>query len=611
MVVYILICCLFIYLYKNIPNYENRLRVTLLSQSIDGIDAASDRLIEKIVANNPDFLNANIKDITLRKKNEQYLKDFLNRNISSIYLLFPHDNKYFILLDSDDKNNSKNILPFMLEEIDINSFNKARDTQQKQVYIQKNIPDLGFTLIKPIIIKNIETSFLVIDYTQRTYNSLFSLLSLSAKIIMVFLIVVVILLTIFISYLIRNIYIKHRMYINPNTGTFYRSYLTDNYEKIDFSKYYIALADIDFFKRINDIYGQSIGDKVLHEIIKKISLLLSRDDMFVQYGGEEFLLFISKRDRNIREFKEKLEEIRKRIERLNIKIKQDIVKITISIGGYIQTETSSSLRDAIHKADSALYESKHNGRNRVLYFDIPKSKILHREKLKDMIETDKLICFYQPIVSLKDAQYHHYEALLRIQDGDNIIYPNKILPELEDSYFYSRISMKVIEYNVKKLRQDSRFIISINLSSDDILNHAIFNLLIKNSDIAYRMLIEILETKNVNYIEVENAIQKLKLFGYKICIDDYGSGYSNLSHLLNLSIDYLKIDGSIIKNIYRDKKAHALISSLSAFCKQNGIKVIAEFVENEEILNILMSFDIEYGQGYYFDKAKPYEELFL
>jgi len=113
---------------------------------------------------------------------------------------------------------------------------------------------------------------------------------------------------------------------------------------------------------------------------------------------------------------------------LNIEITQDIVKITISIGGYIQTETSSSLRDAIHKADSALYESKHNGRNRVLYFDIPKSKILHREKLKDMIETDKLICFYQPIVSLKDAQYHHYEALLRIQDGDNIIYPDKILP---------------------------------------------------------------------------------------------------------------------------------------------------------------------------------------
>lgn len=606
--IYFIICCLLIYLYKNIPNYENKLRITLLSQSIDGIDAASDKLIEKIVDNNPNFLRDNIKDINLRKKNEIYLQEFLNRNISSIYLLFSCDDKYFILLDSDSKDND--IPLFMLEDIDIDSLNRAMSSKQKQIYIQTNIKDLGFTLIKPIVTKDKRDTFLVIDYTQRTYNSLFSLLSLSVKIIMIFLILVVILLTIFILYFIRNIYIRHRMYINPNTGTFYRSYLTDNYEKINFSNYYMALADIDFFKRINDIYGQTIGDKVLNAIIKKIFTTLDKEDIFVQYGGEEFLLFISKKNKTTKEFREKLKEIKRTVERLNIRIKQDIVKITISIGGYIQTETSSSLQDAIHKADSALYESKHNGRNRISYFDISKYKILYREKLKDMIESDKLICFYQPIVSLKDLTYHHYEALLRLQDGDKIIYPDAILPELEDSYFYSRISMKVIEYNVKKLRENSNFTISINLNSDDILNDAIFNLLVKNSDIAYRVLIEILETKNVNYIEVENAIQKLKIFGYKICIDDYGSGYSNLSHLLNLSIDYLKIDGSIIKNIYKDKKAHALISALSTFCKQNGIKVIAEFIENEEILNILKGFDIEYGQGYYFDKAKPYEDIF-
>jgi len=610
-VVYIITCFLFIYLYKNIPNYENRLRVTLLSQSIDGIDAASDKLIEKIINNNPNFLKRNIKDINLRKKNEQYLKEFKNRNISSIYLLFPYDNRYFILLDSDDKNMEEGIPPFILEDIDIDSFNRAKNSQTKQVYIQKSIKNLGFTLIKPIVIEGKKSTFLVIDYTQRTYNSLFSLLSLSVKIIMIFLIVVVILLTVSIFYFLKNAYIRHRMYINPDTGSFYRSYLSDNYEKINFSDYYIALADIDFFKRINDIYGQNIGDKVLNSIIKKISILLEKDDIFVQYGGEEFLLFISKVDRDMKEFRYKMESIRKMVEGFNIKIKKDTIKITISIGGFIQTETSSSLQDAIHKADSALYESKHNGRNSVSYFDISKSKILYREKLKDMIESDKLVCFYQPIVLLDNLEHHHYEALLRLKDGDKIIYPDEILPELEDSYFYSRISMKVIEYNVKKLRADSNFIISLNLSSDDLLNDAIINLLIKNSDIAYRMLIEILETKHVDYIEVENAIQKLKLFGYKICIDDYGSGYSNLSHLLNLSIDYLKIDGSIIKNIYKDKKAHTLIASLSLFCKQNGIKIIAEFVENEEILEILKGFGIEYGQGYYFDKAKPYEELFI
>ncbi len=606
-VVYIIICYTFIYIYRNIPSYENRLRVTLLSQSIDGIDAASDRLIDKIVDGDREFLKKNIKNPDLRKKNENYLKEFLNRNISSIYILFTSNNRNFILLDTDDSSNE--IIPFILDDTDINYFNRVKKSGKKQVYIQKNIKDLGFTLIKPIIIDNKIVAFLVIDYTQKTYNSLFSLLNISTKIIMTSIIILIVLLTIFIFFYLKNIYIRYRMYINPETETFYRSYLVDNYEKIDFSNYYIALIDIDFFKRVNDIYGHNIGDRVLNSIIRRISTKLSNRDIFIQYGGEEFLIFIYKKNIAIENFKKKLEEIRKMVENLNIKIRKDVIKMTVSIGAFIQTETSNSLQDAIHKADSALYESKHNGRNTISYFDISKTKILYREKLKDMIEEDKLICFYQPIVNLYTRENHHYEALLRLKDGDKIIYPDEILPELEDSYFYSRISMRIIEYNVKKLRENRDFIISINLSSDDLLNESIINLLIKNSDIAYRMFIEILETKHVNYRRVELSIQKLKLFGYKICIDDYGSGYSNLSHLLNLSIDYLKIDGSIIKNIYKDKKSHTLISSLSLFCKQNNIEVIAEFVENREILEILKSFGIKYGQGYYFDIPRPLEEI--
>ncbi len=606
-VVYIIICYTFIYIYRNIPSYENRLRVTLLSQSIDGIDAASDKLIDKIVNNDREFLKKNIKNPNLRKKNENYLKEFLNRNISSIYILFIFNDKNFILLDTD--NSSNEITPFILDDTDLNFFNRVKKSGKKQVYIQNSIKDLGFTLIKPIIIDGHIDAFLVIDYTQKTYNSLFSLLNISTKLIMTSIIILIILFTIFIFFYLKNIYIRYRMYINPETETFYRSYLVDNYEKINFSNYYVALIDIDLFKRINDIYGHNIGDRVLNRVIKRISATLLNRDIFIQYGGEEFLIFIYKKNITIKDFKDKLEQIRKMIENLNIKIRGDIVKITVSIGGFIQTETSTSLQDVIHKADSALYESKHNGRNTISYFDISKSKILYREQLKDMIDKDKLICFYQPIVNLYTKKTNHYEALLRLKDGDNIIYPDEILPELEDSYFYSRISMKIIEYNVKILRDNSNFTISINLSSDDLLNESIINLLIKNSDIAYRMFIEILETKNIDFNRVKTSIQKLKLFGYKICIDDYGSGYSNLGHLLNISIDYLKIDGSIIKNIHKDKKSHTLISALSLFCKQNNIEVIAEFVENIDILDILKGFDIKYGQGYYFDKPRPLEEL--
>jgi len=608
-VVYIFICSTFIYLYANIHIYENKLRTTLLSQSIDGIDASADKLIDKIVNGSSDFIRDNTINHDMRIKNIELLKDFKNRNILSIYILLPFKNRFFLFLDGDEDNKNKEPELFMLEDIDIDSLIRAKKSKKKQIYIQKNIKDLGFTMIKPILKNNKLIAFFVIDYSQKTYNSMTSLLSVSVKIIMIFLIILIILLTIFILYFLRNSYIKNRMYRNPDSGSFYRSYLTDNYEKINFSDYYISLADIDFFKRINDIYGQANGDKVLNSVMQRISSLLKKDDIFIQYGGEEFLLLISKKDTDIEKFKTIIENIRKMVESLNIKIKDDTINITISIGAFIQTKSASSFQDAIQKADGALYDSKHNGRNIITYFDLSNKIRMYREKLKDMINSDKLVCFYQPIVNIKTKEIHHYEALLRIEDGDEIISPNQILPDLENSYFYSRISMKVIEYNVDKLLKNDKLKISLNLSSDDLINDAILALLRKNSALSDRMLIEILETKDADYIKLEISIQKLKLLGYKFCIDDYGSGYSNLNHLLNLSIDYLKIDGSIIRNIDKDKKAYSLISSLNLFCQENGIKVVAEFVENEKILDVLIDLDIEYGQGYYFDKAKPYNEI--
>jgi len=204
---------------------------------------------------------------------------------------------------------------------------------------------------------------------------------------------------------------------------------------------------------------------------------------------------------------------------------------------------------------------------------------------------------------------HHYEALLRIEDGDKIIFPDKILPALEDSYLYTFLTKKIIEYNIKILRIDSRMRISINLSADDLINDSILFLLLQNSDLSARLYIEILETKSIDYIRVENSIQRLKLLGFKICIDDFGSGYSNLTHLLNLSIDYLKIDGSIIKEILHDKRAYSIVKTFALFSKENNIDVIAEFIDNKEVIEVLRSFGVEYGQGFYFSQAKPYAEL--
>ena len=610
-VVYALVCFLFAQLYSNLPVYENSLKTMLLSQSIDGTDAFSDKLIDKIINNNSNFIKESSQDSDMRKRATELLVDFKNRNISSLFVLISKEDKFYILLDSDDKHNIQEIQLFRLEGIDEEeSLRKAKESNTKQVYIQENIKDLGFTLIKPMLQKDDLSAFLVIDYTQTSYNSLTSLLMVSVKTITAFFALVLFLSAILISYFLRNSYIKNSSYRNPNTGTFYRSYLTDNYEKINFSNYYIALVDIDRFKLINDIYGHNNGDIVINSVIKKISNLLNKRDIFIQYGGEEFLLLISKKDTTVESFKYRAEDIRLTIERDNFKIQNDIVQLTLSIGAFIQSEVASSLQDAIHNADTALYEAKHSGRNRVQYFDISDNKRLYRDRLKEMIESDQLVCHYQPIINLYTNRVHHYEALLRIENDNQIIFPDKILPDLEESYFYSRIGMKVIEYNVKKLQQNSNLKISINLSADDLLNDSILALLFENSDLSKRIFIEILENKSIDYNRVEASIKQLKILGYKICIDDFGAGFSNMNHLFNLSIDYLKLDGSMIKNIHNDKKAHSIIEAITFFCQTNGIEVIAEFVENEEIVEILKGFGIEYGQGWYFDRAKPYDEIF-
>ncbi|SFV51823.1 diguanylate cyclase/phosphodiesterase (GGDEF & EAL domains) with PAS/PAC sensor(s) [hydrothermal vent metagenome] len=610
-VVYALVCFLFAQLYSNLPVYENSLKTMLLSQSIDGTDAFSDKLIDKIINNNSNFIKESSQDSDMRKRATELLVDFKNRNISSLFVLISKEDKFYILLDSDDKHNIQEIQLFRLEGIDEEeSLRKAKESNSKQVYIQENIKDLGFTLIKPMLQKDDLSAFLVIDYTQTSYNSLTSLLMVSVKTITAFFALVLFLSAILISYFLRNSYIKNSSYRNPNTGTFYRSYLTDNYEKINFSNYYIALVDIDRFKLINDIYGHNNGDIVINSVIKKISNLLNKRDIFIQYGGEEFLLLISKKDTTVESFKYRAEDIRLTIERDNFKIQNDIVQLTLSIGAFIQSEVASSLQDAIHNADTALYEAKHSGRNRVQYFDISDNKRLYRDRLKEMIESDQLVCHYQPIINLYTNRVHHYEALLRIENDNQIIFPDKILPDLEESYFYSRIGMKVIEYNVKKLQQNSNLKISINLSADDLLNDSILALLFENSDLSKRIFIEILENKSIDYNRVEASIKQLKILGYKICIDDFGAGFSNMNHLFNLSIDYLKLDGSMIKNIHNDKKAHSIIEAITFFCQTNGIEVIAEFVENEEIVEILKGFGIEYGQGWYFDRAKPYDEIF-
>ena len=607
--VFIAYTLLFIIILNSIVNlglYEDDVKNALLNKSIAVIDDTSSNILEEMVLEDKDFIRLNLEDEYLRVQNEKKLSLLDNQDIKSLYVLFIDKGQYFFLLDVDSSEETHVGEPFIPEKLQL--FNKVTRVKEKRIFIQKGITNLSFTLVKPIVSNNKTIALLVIDYSE---NRLSSLLNTSVEFLKYLLIFAVLLLFVFICYVTYTRYISYSIYHNPYTDTLNKIYMIDKYDEIEYKKYYIALADIDFFKRVNSMYGQENGDKVIISVLKILASFLEKNDMLIQYSGEEFLIFIAKKDRTEEDARHLLEDIRIAIERAKFTIDSEQFSLTISMGILLCTELEKSLQDVIHKADTALYKAKQSGRNIICFYDISYTKKLYREKLREMIESDKLVCYYQPIRDLETKELHHYEALLRIEDGNNVIFPDRILPDVEGSHLYSYLTKRVVNYNIKKLREDLKMKISINLSADDLINDSTLSILAQNSDLSDRLYIEILETKSIDYAKVELSLQKLKFFGYKICIDDFGSGYSNLNHLLNLSIDYLKIDGSIIKELHHDKKAYSLVKTFAVFCEQNNIEVIAEFIDNQEVVDILKSFGVKYGQGWYFSKALPYSELDL
>ncbi|MCK5853670.1 MAG: bifunctional diguanylate cyclase/phosphodiesterase [Sulfurovaceae bacterium] len=605
---YVIVFTFFIYGYFQLPQMQKKFQEVVLALSIDGTDKMADETIALITKDTKSLVLSHYQNQDLREKNERELSRLKRGNISSVFIIFIKKGQLSYLLDTSSV--EKGEFGELFQAEDFTLFQKIMEDKNGEVFIQNGLNNLGFTLIKPIIEKDKVVAFLMLDYQQKSLDILIIKVveyMIIFKNILAFIGLLLLLLGIYLVYMM---FVKESRYSIAKTQALKRNYLIDNYEKINFSDYYISLINIDFFKRINDIYGEEIGDKLIVELMKNISLHLRKQDVFIQYSGEEFLLFIYKENMSVHNFKLMMEEIRMMVEELELYVNKEPVYLTVSIGTLLESQNSKSLQDAIYKADVALYKAKHNGRNRVYSYELSSDKRLYRQKLKDMIEDDKLVCYYQPIVSLVENKIIHYEALLRIEDGGKIIYPDKILPDFEDSYFYSRISMKVIEFNIKKLRENPKFKVSINLSSDDLLNDSIIGILIKNKDISDRLLVEILENKFIDYSKMEVIIRKLRFFGYVICIDDFGTGYSNFDHLLNLSIDYLKLDGSMIKNIHKDNRAHGIIRTLTEFCNENGIKVIAEYVENLEIVDLLKEFGVEYGQGYYFSKPLPYDTFY-
>ncbi len=216
------------------------------------------------------------------------------------------------------------------------------------------------------------------------------------------------------------------------------------------------------------------------------------------------------------------------------------------------------------------------------------------------------------VYNIKTKSITKYEALARIIDEDGtVIPPYHFLEISKKARLYSNITKSIISKTFISAKKYPHLSFSINLSIADMQDEDTVSFIEKSlTDLnnPQKIVFEILESESIeNYKSINAFITRFKSTGYRFAIDDFGSGYSNFAHLIELNIDFIKIDASLIKNIHKDTKSYEIVKTIAEFAKIINVQTIAEYVESKEILNKITHLGIDYAQGYYI--SKPQEKL--
>ncbi len=244
------------------------------------------------------------------------------------------------------------------------------------------------------------------------------------------------------------------------------------------------------------------------------------------------------------------------------------------------------------------------------------STVKEDAKVLDLInfamDEDRVVPFYQGIRNNKTGAIEKYEALMRLEDGDGKIFPPGVFLDIAKKYkIYNRLSQMMISCALNEFeKRDER--LSINISAYDISSEAFrkwFYKKLEKYEKSDRLVIEFVETENYQDEMLFEFIEKVRSYGCKISADDFGSGYATYTSIISLAPAYIKIDGTIVKDVANCKNNLIILRSICFMAELIGAKTVAEFVENEEIQTVLETYGVDYSQGYLFSKPRPLCEI--
>jgi len=392
--------------------------------------------------------------------------------------------------------------------------------------------------------------------------------------------------------------------------------------KRDDSGFSVATCDLDRFKLINDHYGHAVGDEVLKQVAHTMRQALREGDWVARWGGEEFLLFLHHSAHA--DALAATERIRAAIKAQPLRTEHGSMEITASFGVGVLQRGDEDILQVLAESDSCLYEAKHRGRDCVVISESRGPGTLwHAGMLQRALKEDRIVAAYQIMVDLATNKPVADEALARLRQPDGTLVPACDFIEAaegvnlihEVDHAISRQAMSRCAVNLTA-GHDPGFAHFINLSPqfmarrdlvDELLDGATQFCSTCNIDFpGYKPLVfEITERQMLSdFGGLRRDLQPLLDFGFRLALDDFGSGYSSFLYLAELPVSFLKIEGWMVRNMVGNERVRAMVESMAVLAKKMDITIIAECIEDRQTADMLRDMGVDWGQGYYFGRPE-------
>jgi len=385
----------------------------------------------------------------------------------------------------------------------------------------------------------------------------------------------------------------------------------------------LMYLDLDQFKIINDTCGHVVGDELLRQLAIVLREPIRESDMLARIGGDEFGILLS--NCSLESAQQVGERMLQILRQFRYNWKGKAFSIGGSIGLTMIEETGQSVSDVLRQADIACYAAKDAGRNRLQLYRSDDQDLMKRrdemlwvQQIRQALEDDRFQLYRQSIAAIGNDTARHSELLVRLLDEENqLVQPGSFIPAAERfglmpelDRWVVRNALTYMRHNASVGKGNSKDVIFVNLSGatlgdTDFCDYVLDNIKALNVNSA-SLGFEITETAVISNLSAAlNFIERIKQFGCRVALDDFGTGLSTFSYLKAIPADYVKIDGSFIRDMMNDEMDAAIVDSINKICHVAGLKTIAEYVETTDVWRQLGTMGVDYVQGFAVHRPIP------